>query len=456
MNSSKFVLYHMRLFDGFNTKLKEDACVVVEGQYIRGIEQGFDPSNFPGYDHIDMNGLTVMPGLIDNHVHMSVPFMMKVTPRAFFDISKQIEKNFKTCIDAGITTVRDAGGFPRRLESMITRVDNGELPGPRVLRCNSCITTPGGCPDWVDYFNPLIKAFIGGQYAERVNTPSSAKRVVKEMIRKKADWIKIYCQSRSWIIGRGDLNIFDRRTFRTIMDTAEEYGRKVCCHVVWLGDFEYVISMGVKTTEHSILEDIPDKTIDTFVENNMAYHPTLTILDCGNKQLWNKLDRLVAESGGTFLGKEPRRQVKEFFDTYLRKEFPPSDEECQRNYYLDTDLLGRCYKNAENNTARIHRAGGRVGVATDSGGSLMSFFGILYAEELERLTLAGLSTREVLTAATAKNAEILGIDDMVGSIAPGKYADIIAVEGDPFEDIGAIKEVRYVFKGGALIKGKAT
>lgn len=453
MNDHKFVLYNLKLFDGLEKRLSDNASVVVEGKYIRGVEQGFDPSQFPGYDHIDMNGRTLMPGLIDNHVHITVPFMMKVTPWAFVDISKQIKKNFKACIDAGITTVRDAGGFPRRLETMISRVEKGELPGPRVLRCNSCLTTPGGCPDWVPYFNPLIKAVIGGQYAERVNTPAAAKRVVEEMIRKKADWIKIYCQSRSWIIGRGDLSVFDRETFRTIMDTAHQYGRKVCCHVVWLKDFEYVISMGVHTTEHSILEDIPDKTIEAFVSNNMAFHPTLTVLDCGNTALWNKLDSLVKNKGNDFLEREPRRQVRQFFDTYLRKQFPPPEKECQKDFFLDIDLLGKCYQAALNNTSKIHRAGGRVGVATDSGGSLMSFFGVLYPKELKRMTLAGLSTYEVLKAATSGNAEILGIDEMVGSIATGKYADMISIKGDPFEDIDAIKNVYHVFKEGKLVKG---
>ena len=94
-----------------------------------------------------------------------------------------------------------------------------------------------------------------------------------------------------------------------------------------------------------------------------------------------------------------------------------------------------------------------MGVGTDSGGSLMSFFGILYTEELKRMIGAGFSNYEVLKAATSGNAKIIDMDDRIGSIKKGKLADLIAVEGNPLEDIEVIKDVKIVFKGGRLLKG---
>ena len=113
----------------------------------------------------------------------------------------------------------------------------------------------------------------------------------------------------------------------------------------------------------------------------------------------------------------------------------------------------RSFPIAIKNVLKIHKAGGRVGVGTDSGGSLMSFFGILYPEELKRMINAGFSNYEALKAATSGNAKIIDMDERIGSIKKGKLADLIAVEGNPLEDIEVIKDVKMVFKGGRLLKG---
>lgn len=455
MRQEKFVLYNIRLFDGEINCLQEGKSVVIEGDKIRAVEDGWDASRFPGYKMIDMKGLTLLPGFIDNHVHMTVPFMIKVTPRGFLDINNQIKKNFQVCINSGVTTVRDAGAFPRRMNHFKGKVDKAELPGPRVLTTNSAITTPKGCPDWVPYFNPLVKALVGGQYAERPRNPTEVRKVVKEMVDKGADWIKIYCQSTSWMLHRGKLPIFDRESFQALMDTSKEYGKKVCCHVVWLEDLKYVISMGVHTTEHSVLDyEIPDNVVGEFMKKDMALHPTLTILDLGNVKLWQQLDQLVREKGEDFLEPAPLQQVKEFFDTYLRKDYPPSKEECMKNFYMDIPLLEKGFSIAANNAWKLHKAGARVGVGTDSGGSLMSFFGVLYPEELKRMVKAGFSNYEALKAATSGNAKTLDMDDRIGSIRKGKLADLIAVEGNPLEDIEVVKDVKMVFKEGRLLKGR--
>lgn len=449
-----FVLYNMWLFDGEANRLQEGKSVVIDGDKISAVEDGGDASRFPGYKMVDMKGLTLLPGLIDNHVHMTVPFMIKVTPKAFLNINNQIKKNFQVCIDSGVTTVRDAGAFPRKMNYFKTKVEKGELQGPRVITTNSAITPPKGCPDWVPYFNPLVKVLMGGQYAERPMTPTEVKKVVKEMVDKGADWIKVYCQSKSWILCREKLPIFDRETFQALMDSSKKYGKKVCCHLVWLEDLKYVISMGVHTIEHSVLDyEIPDKVIEEFVKKDMALHPTLTILDIGNSKLWEQLDQHVREGGRSFLEPESLRQVKKFFDTYLRKDYPPSKEECMKNFYLDIPLHKRSFPTAIKNVFKLHKAGGRVGVGTDSGGSLMSFFGILYLEELKRMVEAGFSNYEALKAATSGNAKIIDMDDRIGSIRKGKLADLIAVEGNPLDDIEVIKDVKMVFKGGRLLKG---
>jgi imidazolonepropionase-like amidohydrolase len=448
----RYNFYNMQLFDGERGRLVSGKSVLVEGDKIVAVQDGDGAVDIAGIEPVDLHGLTLLPGLIDAHVHITVPFMHKVTTRAFFNITAQIERNARTCIEAGITTVRDAGGFPRRLNSLISAVNSGDLPGPRIIKCNSCITTPGGCPDWVPYFNPLIRYIVGGQYAERVNTPAEARARVEEMLRMGADWIKIYCQHRSWLLGGGDLPVFDRQTFAAIMDTAHKNHRKVCAHISWLKDLEYAMSMGVDTFEHCPIEEIPEVVAGEFAARDMALNPTLTCLDLGNDQLWEMLEEMINEGGETILEPEPLRQVREHIATYRKKSYPPPARQYLKRPYFDIPLFAQRFEQILANIGRMLRAGARVGVATDSGGLPTALFGVFYIEELKRLMQAGLSCAQVLMAATSGNAAILGIDNTLGSIRPGKTADMIAVQGNPLENLDAMRNVQMVMKGGRFLK----
>ena len=147
------------------------------------------------YAIVDMKGLTLLPGLIDNHVHIALPLISRPSNRIAFEIKNQIRKNLKTCIAAGVTTVRDVGSVPGWMKTCRAMLEKDPLMGPRVLTTNSAITAQGGCPDWVPYFNPLTKLFTGGGYKESPVGPAQARRLVEKMIDHGADWIKVYYQS---------------------------------------------------------------------------------------------------------------------------------------------------------------------------------------------------------------------------------------------------------------------
>lgn len=449
----KMILVNHRFFDGIHNRLQEGKSIVISNDSIESIEDHREQPADSEYSVVDLEGLTLLPGLIDNHVHIALPFIYRPSNRIAFEIKEQIKKNLRACITSGITTVRDVGAVPGWMRLCRSIVEKDTSAGPRVLTTNSALTAGNGCPDWVPYLNPLAKLFAGGEYKESPETPQQAERLVKKMVDQGADWIKVYYQSRSWLIQRQELPVFDHDTFKAIVDTANSCGRKVCCHAVWLDDLNYATSMGINSTEHSLLDaEFPEKTINDYLENDIALHPTLTYFDImGNKELKNEFYGIVCERGDSFLEPESLRQVKEFYQVHLMKNYPPDSEECRKNCYDNVSLFERGYPVAMKNALKLHKAGGKVGVASDSGGSCMSYFGILYHEELKRMAEAGFSNYEVLKAATSMNARILDLDDRIGSLQRGKIADLVAVEGNPLEDISIMKNIKMVFKEGARV-----
>jgi imidazolonepropionase-like amidohydrolase len=132
----------------------------------------------------------------------------------------------------------------------------------------------------------------------------------------------------------------------------------------------------------------------------------------------------------------------------FKKPYPPPNY--MEKYYPDIEFFRKGYPVTLRNIEQIKNAGGKIGVGTDTCGTGLSFFGF-YWKELKHLTEASFSNSEVLKAATSVNAEIIGMEDYVGSIQPGKYADFTIIEGNPLEDIERVKDVKIVIKGGEII-----
>ena len=172
MSFPKLLLFNCQIFDGVHSQLRKGRVVIVEGDEIKAIEAEGDLSGFRSYKRVDLEGRTLLPGLIDNHVHLTVPFIYKVNLRALMQMNQQIIRNFGNCIMSGVTTVRDVGGFPAKILEFRAMADANEIPGPRMISAMSPIAARRGDelgpPESAPYFtNPIVKWFLGGNYAER-------------------------------------------------------------------------------------------------------------------------------------------------------------------------------------------------------------------------------------------------------------------------------------------------
>jgi len=198
----KVLLHNLRLFDGETNKAQEDLFILIEGETIRSVESGGKLAQYEGYKTVDLKGRTVLPGLIDNHVHLTVPFMFNVNLATLRQMDRQIALNFGTCVNNGVTTVRDVGAFPAKILKFRKMSDNDEIPGPRVITTMSPIAARKdgilGAPQSAPYFtNPVIKWLLGGNYAERPTNVAEIKEATERMIGLGAQWLKTLHQDHT-------------------------------------------------------------------------------------------------------------------------------------------------------------------------------------------------------------------------------------------------------------------
>jgi imidazolonepropionase-like amidohydrolase len=444
-SKKKRVFFNFRLFDGIRDQLQDKRIILTDGERIERIDDEASRKNLGGYEPIDLKGLTLLPGFIDAHIHITVPFIFVVNLKAMMQMGKQLEKNFENCVKYGVTTVRDVASFPKKIESMRKRVDAARIAGPRVLTAKSFITSKDGVPEMAPTLNPVEAFIAGGQFVERLSTPDEIRRVANSLVDQKADWLKTQYSEQSFLY-HGRLSNLSDECYAALMEVARQRGVRVAMHHTEVVGFKKGIEVGVDSLEHCATDELDQEAVDKFVRNGMAIVPTLKVLG-DVYEIDEILDWLNGDGREDFMP-EPFRQSINGIELLKSKSYPPSDY--MDKYYPDIDFFRSGYPVALKNIERIKKAGGTIGVGTDTCGTGLSFFGS-YWKELFHLTRAGFSNAEALRAATSVNAEIIGMKESVGSIEPDKYADFTIIDGNPLEDIERIKDVRIVIKGGEII-----
>lgn len=450
MGISRKVYHNFRLFDGASGNLEERLVIFVRGDRIERIDEAVARQDWQDYEPVNLNGLTLLPGFIDLHVHITVPLMSNFkSPKALLSIEKQRELNFRNCIKYGITTIRDMGAFPNSIQKWKKRIERGEAVGPRVYTPNSFITSRDGPPERAPRLPLPLTWIFGGQLAERVSTPGKVRQVALNNLRRGADFLKTqYAEDSMFFQGR--LVTLSDECFAALKRVAEERHVKVAMHHTENTGFKRGIQFGFDCLEHCSLEELEQADIDQFVAKGMAIVPTLRV-NHSCFEINETLQWLEAEGKDDYVA-EPLAQITMGLTAHTRKPYPPDD----RQAYLDVNKSERGFEATLRNTERIKKSGGTIGVGTDSYGCYLNLPGF-YWKELQLLTQAGFSNAEVLKAATAVNARILGAESEVGSIAPGKYADFVLVEGNPLQDIACVRNIRQVIKGGiTYVDGRQT
>lgn len=437
--------YNFKLFDGISDGLQAGKSVRVINGIITCIDDSDDHDHHPGYEWIDLKGCTLLPGLIDAHVHITVPFVFKVNFNAIRQMNRQLEKNFLNCVKYGVTTVRDMGAFPAKIQRWRKKINSGAVTGPRIVTANSFITSMTGVPEMAPTLNFLEAIMAGGQFVERLETPEKAALVADRLIDEGADWIKTQFSLESFLF-HGRLENLSDECFMALRRTADRRGVRLALHHTETAGFKKGIQIGADSLEHAPTGELEPLDVEHFVIGNLSIVPTLKIL--GDVFEIEQMRQWLYDHGKTDFMPEPLRQSIKEVEKLTQKPYPPKDY--REKFYPDIEFFKRGYPVAMKNIEKIKAGGGKIGVGTDVCGTGLSFFGHYY-KELQHLVQAGFSTAEALKAATAVNADIIGMGDRIGTIEIHKDADFTVIEGNPLEDISTVRNVSCVVKGGEII-----
>lgn len=444
MTSSHRLYHNMKLFDGHVEALQDRRIVITNGEVIEGIADINEIDHYRDCEKIDLAGNTMLPGFIDAHIHITVPFIMKVTPMGLLQMNRQVEKNLENCLKYGVTTIRDVASFPRKMLKWRRRIDSNAAIGPRIVTSLSFITCPKGVPEMVPTLNFIEACITGGQFAERVSTPGEVTKVANRLLDMGADFLKTQYTGNSFLFHGKIPNLSDD-CFDALVQVGRKRGVKVAMHHLEREGFIKGVAAGVNTLEHCATDQLEDAEIERFVKQGMAIVPTTKVM--ADYLEVEEILNFLKTKGSEDLLSEPLRQSVEGVEVLFRKPYPPPDYATQ--FYPDVEFFKRSYPIVLKNIEKIKKAGGTIGVGTDCCGTGLSFFGT-YWKELKALTHAGLTCVEALKAATSINAGIIGMADRVGTIEPGKYADFTIIDGDPLQDITVAENISMVVKGGEI------
>lgn len=385
-----------------------NATVIVRGRQIAEVRAGF--ADVPGAEVIDLRNATVLPGLIDSHVHLEgLDDRMQARLQAPFrdheDEAYTALLNARKTLLAGFTTVRDLGGEERTVLSLRDAIDAGQFAGPSIVPAGRMVSVSGGHGD-VNGLNRDLTGIYEPRATNTCNGPEDCRRAVREQISLGAEVIKFAATGGVLSNVPGGLNqqmMSDE--MRAVVDTARTFGRKVAAHAHGVDGINAALEAGVDSIEHGTFTN--ERTFELYRRTGAYYVPTL-------------LAPAAALADGE------------------RGALTPAQMEKAR----------QAAGNAERSFARAIQAGVKIAYGTDTGVSRHGD----NAQEFALMTRNGMSASAAIRSATVDAATLLGRADRIGTIAPGKDADIIAVGGDPLADIRVLENVGFVMKHGRVHK----
>ena len=399
-DSNRWAVKSSRVIDGTNGQVLNDGVVVVDGDRIVAVGPQSTTVLPRGVDAYDAGNRTIMPGLIDAHVHM-----LSTGGNSGGDESRAMNEHQATlqgaqnslmAIKSGLTTVRDCGD--RNFLSLILRdsIASGQIPGPRMVCSGPVITTTAGQLWW----NSI-----------ECDTTDELRRAVRTLVKNGVDFIKMMGSGGNATPGSNpEASQYDAEGYHAVADDAHRMGKQVAVHVHGVEAIRMAVDAGMDTLEH-----VPFRADGTIKYNEQIAQDIVEkglIVSLAMPATWYRLTE------------------EDMRDTRTHP--------------------GHLWETRYDSIRRMHAAGIKLVVSSDQGSTGTRIDELpLLAEFL--VNDVGLPSGDVIYGMTGLAAEAVGMEDQVGTLESGKLADIVIVDGDPLTDIGALKRVHKVIKGGQVV-----
>ena len=398
------------LIDGTSDAPRKNQLIFVRGNKIEKVADSSAaiPS---GAAVIDLSSATVLPGLIDSHTHIFLwgekadkggydANILKAgialrAARATFAVRRALEQGFTTLRDL---ETEGAGYGDVEIKQAIAE---GTIPGPRLFVVTRAISSTGGY-NLEDYAPELVMP----KGAQIIDGPVEARKAAREQLDRGADWLKVYMTHRSWVDKQGNLASQPTLTveeLKAIVDEAHGWGKKVACHAYNGIGMQRALDGGCDSIEHGL--EITDAQMAQMLRQGTWYCPTLS----------------------------------PYYDDWATADTPAGQRDRAR---------ARVHETTFRKALQAHL---KIVYGTDMGGIPWTE---PLAQEFARLTSLGMLPMDAIQSATSRAAELLDMKGEIGVIAPGAYADVVAVEGDPLKKISELEHVRFVMHDGSVFKNE--
>ncbi len=400
------------LIDGMSDTPRQNVLITIRGNRIESVADAASAKIPAGANVIDLSRATVLPGLIDDHTHI---FLQGEDPAqggwdgnllypAYAERAARAAMAARRALEQGFTTLRDMGteGAGYGDVGIRNAINKGYIPGPRLWASTLAISTTGGYG--IEGYAPEVDDRLPKGVALG-DGPVELRKIARDQLAKGADLIKVYMTHRSWVrdgklVSQPTLTVEE---LKAIVDEAHGWGKKVACHAYGGIGLYRALEGGCDSIEHGL--DLDDAAIAQMLRQGTWLAPTLTV----------------------------------YYDHNAPAETPEGRRDRKRIEVHEVSFK------------KALKAGVKIAFGTDAGGFDWKD---PIAQEFVRMVEFGMTPMQAIKAATSRAAELLDMQGQLGVVAPGAYADIIAVPADPLANIKALQNVGFVMKDGEVFKNQ--